>query len=130
MKYPGFEIDTFKNDVTLIKLDRDVTFDNNDNINVICMNDEANTTPGTDVYAVGWGFTSKNSKVAADQLNQIKFPIQPYSNCGVHYIRDLQFCAGDQNLEKDTCNVTNNASIKNYLLNLKLNFVFYFYFFK
>lgn len=94
----------------------------NENLNYICIPDETNTNPGTDLYAVGWGFTENNfyrgkinrklkfsikvkNLLASDTLNQVKIQVQSPNTCGLSYLPVLQFCAGNHNLGKDTCNV-------------------------
>ncbi len=57
-KYPDFDPNSFKNDITILTLDRDVEV--SDNVGFICLDQHTNINPGTQVYAVGWGFTEKN----------------------------------------------------------------------
>ena len=58
LKFPGFNENTFQNDLTLITLDRDVEL--SDDVSFICVSNKSETSPGTAVYAVGWGFTESN----------------------------------------------------------------------
>ncbi|RNA11624.1 transmembrane protease serine 11D [Brachionus plicatilis] len=102
IEYPNFDQSTFKNDISIIKLDRDVI--DSENLNYICVPTETNTNPGTDLYAVGWGFTENNFYRASDTLNQVKIQVQSATTCGLSYLPVLQFCAGNQSLGKDTCN--------------------------
>jgi len=64
------------------------------------------TSPGKDVYAIGWGFTENSYYRASDKLMQVKLPIKTFDSCGLTYIPVIQFCAGNENLRKDTCNVS------------------------
>ena len=57
-KYPNFDAVSFKNDLTIIQLERDIT-ESEDN-GYICIKKNTITNPGTNVYAIGWGFTEKN----------------------------------------------------------------------
>jgi hypothetical protein len=57
-QFPGFNENTFQNDLTLITLDRDV--ETSDDVSFICVSNQSNIIPGTQVYAVGWGFTEGN----------------------------------------------------------------------
>ncbi|CAF0786128.1 unnamed protein product [Brachionus calyciflorus] len=102
LEHPNFDQNTFKNDLAIIKLDRDVT--TSDALNFICVPSETITDPGTDLYAVGWGFTENNFYRASDTLNQVKIQVQTTSTCGLAYLPVLQFCAGNPSLGKDTCN--------------------------
>ncbi len=57
--YPNFDSATFKNDLAILELEQDVP-SNNENVGFLCLNEQTNTRTGTDLYAVGWGFTEKN----------------------------------------------------------------------
>jgi len=110
LSYPGFDENTFKNDITIITLDRDVDW-TDPAVGFICLDRVTQTSPGTQVYAVGWGFTEKNWFKASDTLMQVSFPIKTMASCGLGYIPVFQFCAGDHNLGKDTCNVKSRFSV-------------------
>lgn len=123
-KHPNFDASTFKNDLAILQLDQDVML--SDSVGYICVNPETNTLAGTDLFAVGWGFTEKNffsgkfdslnlpcfisfhwiliTWKASDTLNQVKIQIQTQATCGLTYIPVIQFCAGNPSLTKDTCN--------------------------
>lgn len=58
VKYPNFDTNSFKNDLSIIKLERDVV--ETDYLNYICLDRHTNTRANADVYAVGWGFTDTN----------------------------------------------------------------------
>lgn len=70
------------------------------------MSRTANVNPGTRVYAVGWGFTKNNWFKASDDLKQVSFLVKDKETCGLNYVKDYQFCAGDRILGKDTCSVS------------------------
>lgn len=100
--YPNFDTNSFKNDLSIIKLERDIV--ETDYLSYICLDRHTNTQPNTDVYAVGWGFTDTNFYKASEVLNQVKIQVRQSESCGLAYIPVLQFCAGDPKLGKDTCN--------------------------
>lgn len=115
LSFPGFNENTFQNDLTLITLDRDVEV--TDDVGFICLSNSTNTAPGTQVYAVGWGFTEGNFFKASDSLMQVKIHIQAFDNCGLSYIPIFQFCAGNPQLGKDTCNGDSGGPIMEYINN-------------
>lgn len=115
LSHPNFDTSSFKNDITLITLDRDVEETNE--TGYICVEKVTRTNPGTKVYAVGWGFTAKNWFRASDKLMQVSFPIKSKSNCGLSYIPVYQFCAGDHKLQKDTCNGDSGGPLMTYVNN-------------
>lgn len=57
-QYPDFDTNSFKNDIAIIKLDKDIV--ESDSVSYICLNKNTETMPSTDVFAVGWGFTENN----------------------------------------------------------------------
>lgn len=81
------------------------------------MSNQSNITPGTQVYAVGWGFTDGNFFRASDTLMQVKIHIQSFENCGLSYVPIFQFCAGNPELGKDTCNGDSGGPIMEYVNN-------------
>jgi hypothetical protein len=78
----------------------------NDFTSFICLNRNTDVLPGKDVYAIGWGFTENTFFRASDKLMQVKLPVKGFDSCGLTYIPVIQFCAGDEKLRKDTCNVS------------------------
>jgi len=90
-------------------LDRDV--EESSAVGFLCVEQTTQTAPGTKVYAVGWGFTENNWFKATDKLMQVSFPIKTKENCGLSYIPVFQFCAGDQTLGRDTCNVSQPVQV-------------------
>lgn len=115
LSYPGFDQNSFKNDISIITLDRDVEESNE--IGFICLEKVTRTSPGTKVYAVGWGFTSNNWFRASDTLMQVSFPIKSKTTCGLGYIPVYQFCAGDHDKGKDTCNGDSGGPLMTYVNN-------------
>jgi len=104
ISHPDFNENSYKNDLSIVILDRDVDW-TDPAVSFICLDRVTQTSPGTVVYAVGWGFTEKNWFKASDSLKQVSFPIKTESDCGITYIPVYQFCAGNHILGKDTCNV-------------------------
>lgn len=65
MKYPinffkhyRFDPETFKNDLALVKLDRDVEMSSQ--VGFVCVSKTAHVVPGDSIYAVGWGYTENS----------------------------------------------------------------------
>ena len=48
---------TFKNDLALIRLDRDVLLNNQ--VGFICLTKATQVEPGDVIYAIGWGYTDQ-----------------------------------------------------------------------
>lgn len=115
LMHPEFDSVTFKNDIAIITLDRDVP--ESIETGYLCVDEVTPTNPGTKVYAIGWGFTEKNWYKASDSLMQVSFPIKTKNGCGISYIPVFQFCAGDETLHKDTCNGDSGGPLMTYVNN-------------
>jgi hypothetical protein len=58
-KHKDFDTTTFKNDLALIKLDRDVE-EIEGKVGYACLSNQAHVHPGDIIYAIGWGYTEKS----------------------------------------------------------------------
>jgi hypothetical protein len=58
-KHKDFDTTTFKNDLALIKLDRDVD-EVEGKVGYACLSNQAHVHPGDIIYAIGWGYTEKS----------------------------------------------------------------------
>jgi len=93
-------------DITLLKLEKPVTF--SDHISPICLPAQNETLPddGSPVFVTGWGGTSEYGGDSAT-LKQVTVPLQSTANCKKAYpdkiFEDVMFCAGLDQGGKDSC---------------------------
>ena len=59
IKHKDFDTTTFKNDLALIRLDRDVD-EMDGKVGYVCLSNTAQVHPGDTIYAIGWGYTEKS----------------------------------------------------------------------
>lgn len=61
MKHQDFDPVTFKNDLALIRLDREI--DHSNHVGFVCLTGRMHggqVMPGDTIYAIGWGYTEKS----------------------------------------------------------------------
>ena len=58
-KHYRFDPETFKNDLALVKLDRDVKLSSQ--VGFVCVTKSTQVTPGESIFAIGWGY-KENSR--------------------------------------------------------------------
>lgn len=58
LKHSGFDLTTFKNDLALIRLDREVS--RSEKNGFACLTKTNQVAPGDSIYAIGWGYTEKS----------------------------------------------------------------------
>ncbi|XP_019890743.2 serine protease grass [Musca domestica] len=104
--HPEYSKSKHVNDISLIKLDRNVEFKKH--IEPICLpifSNSVQTQPEDHFLIAGWGFTEKGS--TSNVL--LKAPVKqlPVSTCSQEYSIELSLtrhlCAGDDVLGRDTC---------------------------
>jgi len=100
---PKFDVSILSFDTTLVKLDRDIEF--NDNVRPICLPDAAeNLTLGEWATTIGWG-SGKDDWTEPRLLQQIKLPVIDVDTCDkiiqqniadhpIHVLADSMICAG------------------------------------
>ncbi|CAF0959695.1 unnamed protein product [Brachionus calyciflorus] len=110
-----FDPITFKNDVAIIRLDRDVQ--SSYEIGFACLGKLNQVQPGDTVYAIGWGYTEMSRNQASRYLMQVDLTVQKKENCLIQYVDIDQFCAGNIFLKKDTCNGDSGGPILKYINN-------------
>jgi len=64
IKHSGFDLTTFKNDLALIRLDREVS--RSEKNGFACLTKANQVTPGDSIYAIGWGYTEKSRNQGFD----------------------------------------------------------------
>lgn len=98
-EHPQYNSRNVNNDMTLLKLDSPLDF--NDNVQPICLRSEE-VNSGTDCLATGWGTTSEGGSTPAI-LQQVYLPIVTPSSCkssyGSNSITDQMICAGDSGID-------------------------------
>lgn len=110
-----FDPITFKNDIAIIRLDRDVQ--TSYEIGFVCLGKLNQVQAGDTVYAIGWGYTEISRNQASRYLMQVDLTVQKKENCLIQYIDIDQFCAGNIFLKKDTCNGDSGGPILKYINN-------------
>lgn len=107
--HPGFNGQTYDNDLALIELQVEATglAPNIATISPLSAEDEAPLTPdGRFVVATGWGITSENGN-SSSLLRQVTLPVLGPESCRAtgngSGITDNMICAGLPQGEKDTC---------------------------
>ncbi|XP_058790870.1 venom protease-like [Phymastichus coffea] len=109
--HPEFDEETLKNDIAILKLNKDVQFTNM--IQPICLplpNDVKNRNyVGTFPFVAGWGATYYNGS-SSDVLREIQVPVVSNAQCerSYQYVRGLTvddnvICAGYAQGDKDAC---------------------------
>ncbi|CAF1023716.1 unnamed protein product [Brachionus calyciflorus] len=103
--HPEYDEDTFVNDIAIIKLAKQVQF--NEKIQPACL-PSSRTYPdkiNLPVYAVGWGTTDPNVSKNIAILRNVKLTLYGKESCRTYtdFNIDIQICAGELAGGKDTC---------------------------
>ncbi|XP_037545123.1 trypsin-2-like [Nematolebias whitei] len=105
IKHPNYNVNTFDNDLALVKLSSTVTFTNY--IMPVCLAAKGSDFPkGLDCWVVGFGTTSS---VISNTLQEVDIPIVSNSDCSKAYkptgitITSNMICAGLTKGGKDSC---------------------------
>lgn len=113
VQHPNYKPPVQYNDIGLIKLDRDVIF--NDNVRPICLQTIVDLN-GTVPIATGWGRIEYGGS-SSDDLKKVDLNYYSIEQCRESYsdisprqipngiMDETQICAGGINEEKDTCQV-------------------------
>jgi len=98
---PQFNPATLEFDMTLVKLDRDIEF--NDNIRPVCLPEATDLLPaGEWVTTIGWGLREAESPPEHRELQQLKLPVKESKVCNDLIHQEI----GDQAISVlDTCMV-------------------------
>lgn len=104
--HPQFVKKTFNNDIALIKMNRNIEF--NDRVRPVCLPPKDRSYNGQDTTVVGWGKLAEGG-VPANILQQVSVPIISQKKCrhSTSYrtseITENMFCAGFDDGKIDAC---------------------------
>lgn len=109
IKHENYGRYTGENDIAVIKLSRDVSFNDPKNLRPACLWQTVNI-PKTTAVASGWGQTmNNNAKSLSDDLMKVKLNIFDQNIC-LNFYKDSgfkfnknQICAGNLQGGRDTC---------------------------
>ncbi|XP_061568161.1 transmembrane protease serine 9-like [Cololabis saira] len=105
--HPGYDSDTFDNDISLLKLSSSVTFSNY--ISPVCLAASGSTFfSGVDTWITGWGTIGSGVDLPSPKnLMEVEVPVVGNRQCkcsyGVNQITDNMMCAGLEEGGKDSC---------------------------
>jgi secreted trypsin-like serine protease len=91
-----------QNDIAIIKLSNDVI--QSKNVNFVCFNTQVSAQIGDLLTVIGWGHTSSKKEALPARLMQVQLPVLSRNECKLSYDSQNQFCAGDLQLIRDSCN--------------------------
>ncbi|CAF3673225.1 unnamed protein product [Rotaria socialis] len=98
--HPGYNLDTIKNDLALVRLAEPVQF--NENVQPACL-PGPDPEPGSEVVLIGWGVTSTGGEISP-VLKQTE--VQVIDHCDEHWAEvddATQLCFKDKTLTSATC---------------------------
>ncbi|GMT18533.1 hypothetical protein PFISCL1PPCAC_9830, partial [Pristionchus fissidentatus] len=105
--HPQFNQDTYKNDIALLKVAKDLRLDQATWPVCLPAKDDSTTKPGQSQWFAGWGYISATqSGDATAKLHQALLPIDDNSDCNSYYRDTLssgQMCVGKP--KTTTCNL-------------------------
>lgn len=103
-KHPTFFADEFRNDIAVLKVAPDFTFDL-PSIQPISIETNVNLTEGTQCSVHGWGTVLESYPLYPDILQTVEVKISNFNQCNETYEgivdSNTQLCASDT--EKDSC---------------------------
>jgi len=109
-RHPGYDGDSHRNDIALLKLKDPLMLDADTNVNAICLPEkERSVKPGTLLYAAGWGRQGEGySSTGSMEAMQVAVPLIGYAGCQCgeypdELILEGMLCAGYKRGGKDTC---------------------------
>lgn len=108
LKHPGYSDVTFNNDIALLRLDKEVAFD--DTVRPACLPPAGKSFSGKDGIVTGWGVSTPGGSTN-QVLHEVSVPIMSNKDCrksnyGAKRITDNMMCAGYPEGKKDSCQVT------------------------
>lgn len=103
-EHPGFQRDTFMNDIAVLRLKRAVTF--NEYIRPVCLPERSDKDYfGKTVIATGWG-TQTFGGPYSEVLREVKLIVWNNTDCNARFaqpITEVFLCAGAKRREGDAC---------------------------
>lgn len=103
-EHPGFQKDTFMNDISVLRLKRPVTF--NEYIRPVCLPERGDESYfGKTAIATGWG-TQTFGGPYSEVLREVKLVIWNNTECDNRFIQPITevfLCAGPKRREGDSC---------------------------
>ncbi|XP_034250892.1 trypsin-1-like [Thrips palmi] len=105
LKHPGYSDVTFNNDIALLRLDKEVAFD--DTLRPACLPPAGKSFSGRDGVVTGWGVSTPGGSTN-QVLHEVAVPIMSNKDCrksnyGAKRITDNMLCAGYPEGKKDSC---------------------------
>ncbi|KAK6627827.1 hypothetical protein RUM44_010306 [Polyplax serrata] len=105
IRHSGYNDRTFNNDIALLQLDKEVTFD--DELRPVCLPARGKSFSHYDGLVTGWGVRSQGG-VTSPILHEVTVPIMSNAECrktkyGSKRITDNMLCAGFPEGKKDAC---------------------------